>query len=140
VLYPPWPEPARREPGADVAHRAGHLLRRERAREQVALADVAAQADRVLELLLRLDPLGHDEQAEVVRQRRGGRDDGRPGSDGQVRDERPVDLQRRQRQLEQARHRRPAGAEVVDRDVEPRATSRCRMRAARAGSGMTRSR
>src|SRR5262245_34212100 len=99
----------------------GALLGRRRHREAVALDLVAAVCGEQLELLLRLDSLGHDLELEAVSQadyREGDHRVLRIGRD--VADERVVDLERVDRKALQVSEARVAGAEVVDGDLHAR--------------------
>src|SRR4051812_24387491 len=96
-----------------VAHRGGV----ERGREEVALADVAAQAGHGIELALELDALGDDLHVERAAQLDHRADQSRVGRVlAEVLHERAVHLHGVDRELAQVGERRVAGAEVVDRD------------------------
>ena len=86
--------------------------------EQVALRELATERAELGELLRRLDSLGDRAQAERVGEAHDrGADRGVLGLAPEPVDERPVDLQRLDREPLQVRHRRVAGAEVVDAEV-----------------------
>src|SRR3954453_71862 len=96
-----------------VAHRGGV----ERGREEVAPADVAAQAGHGIELALELDALGDDLHVERAAQLDHRADQSRVGRVlAEVLHERAVHLHGVDRELAQVGERRVAGAEVVDRD------------------------
>ena len=89
----------------------------QRAREVVALGEVAAERLEVAPGVLGLDALGDDAQAEVVGEvDRGAHDRGVGGVDGHLDHERLVDLDHVDREPLEVGQRRVAGAEVVDRE------------------------
>src|SRR5262245_13235553 len=104
-----------------LPHHPGALLGRGRDREAVALDLVAAVRREQLELLLRLDALGHDLELEAV-----GEADDRERDHrvlrvgGDVAHERVVDLERVDREALEVGEARVPRAEVVDRDLHAR--------------------
>src|SRR6266850_4136876 len=96
------------------------FLRWQRLAEQKALQLVAAVGAQELALLDRLDPFGDDFQPQTMAER----DDALGDRHvvrivGYVLDERAVDLDAVDREALQVSQRGVAGAEVVDREVDP---------------------
>ena len=110
--------PGRRDPRierAPLAEQAGDLLRCERAREEVALGVVAAEAAQLRELRLVLDPLGDRVEREGPGHADHRLDDRRALLlDAEAVDEGAVDLQRVEGEAVEVGERGVAGAEVVE--------------------------
>ena len=105
--------------GAGVAEAAGEILRLERARQQVALTEVAPEAPQLAQLAGGLDPLRHRQQVERVghlqdraRQRVAAR------VAPELLDRGAVDLEQVDRVALEVAQRAVPGAEVVDRESE----------------------
>jgi len=83
----------------------------------VSLRQVAAERPQTVQLLLGLDPLGHDLEPQAVGQRDGAGDDRRVAVVvSEAGDERAVDLEHVQGKIVQIAERRITGAEIVNRD------------------------
>src|SRR4051812_12713228 len=111
--------------GAELREPGGDVLDRARAGEQVALTEVATDFAQPRELLGAFDALGDGRHAEAARER----DDG--GHEGAIaaaaresRSEAAIDLERVERHAPQQAERRPARAEIVERDRDAEAAYR----------------
>ena len=105
-----------------LVRKAPDLVRRDRPREAESLQLVALVLAQERDLVVVLDALGDDAQIELLAQRDDG---GRHGAvvdvGWQPLDERPVDLETRDRERLQRAEARIAGAEVVDGDLNAEA-------------------
>ena len=112
----------------------GELAGTHRAREMVALAELAAEVEQALDLARLLDALGDDPQPERLAER-----DDRMGERPLVgapvgrHDEVPGDLQDVDREPAQVAERRVAGPEVVDRDPDAAVAERLELGDRRLG-------
>jgi hypothetical protein len=110
---------ARERAGESARHVVRRVVGRQRAREVVALREVAAQPTQAFELVGGLDPLRDHVHAEAVRQRHDRPDDLLVAFlRGRAAHERLVDLDGVEREAVQVAERGIAGPEVVDGQLD----------------------